>query len=87
LFALLGLVVDLLPILIFAGTAYAALSMVLDPLTRTRITLSELVSATVEARLLLCIVKSVLLPADADTVFVPIGASGIRNLGLAAVSS
>ena len=72
LFALLGLVLDLLPILVFAGIAYAALSMVLDPLTRARITLSVLVNATVEARLLLCIVKSVLLPADAATVFVPI---------------
>ena len=74
LFALLGLVLDLLPILVFAGIAYAALSMVVDPLTRTRITLSVLVNATVEARLLLCIVRSVLLPADADTVFVPIDA-------------
>jgi len=48
LFALLGLVLDLLPILVFAGCAYAALSMVVDPLTRTRITLSVLVNATVE---------------------------------------
>jgi moderate conductance mechanosensitive channel len=74
LFALLGLVLDLLPILVFAGTAYAALSMAVDPLTRTRITLSVLVNATVEARLLLCVVRSVLLPAVADTVFVPIDA-------------
>jgi small conductance mechanosensitive channel len=71
-FALLGLAFDLLPILVFAGTAYAALSLSLDPLTRTGITLSVLVNATVEARLLLCVVRSVLLPADAGTVFVPI---------------
>ena len=64
-FALLGLVLDLLPIAVFAGIAYAALSMALDPLTRTRITLSVLVNATVQARLLLCVVRSVLLPADA----------------------
>ena len=64
-FALLGLVLDLLPILVFAGTAFAALSIALDPLTRPRITLSILVNATVEARLLLCVARAVLLPADA----------------------
>jgi small conductance mechanosensitive channel len=73
-FAVLGLILDLLPILVFAGTAYAAISMALDPLTRTRITLSVLVNATVEARLLLCVIRSVLLPADAATVFLPIDA-------------
>src|SRR5713101_848888 len=73
-FASLGLVLGLLPILIFAGMAYAALSMTLEPFTRTRITLSILVNATVEARLLLCVVGSVLLPADAGAVFVPIDA-------------
>jgi small-conductance mechanosensitive channel len=73
-FALLGLVLGLLPILIFTGMAYAALSMTLEPFTRTRITLSILVNATVEARLLLCVVRSVLLPADAGAVFVPIDA-------------
>ena len=73
-FALLGLVLDLLPILVFGGTAYAALSMALDPLTRSRITLSILVNATVEARLLLCVARAVLLPADAATMFVPIDA-------------
>jgi small conductance mechanosensitive channel len=40
--------------------------------SRTRITLSILVNATVEARLLLCVVRSVLLPADAGAVFVPV---------------
>jgi small conductance mechanosensitive channel len=73
-FALLGLIVGLLPILIFTGAAYAALAMTLEPLTRTRITLSILVNATVEARLFLCVVGSVLLPADAGAVFVPIDA-------------
>jgi moderate conductance mechanosensitive channel len=75
LFAVLGLVLGLLPILVFAGTAYAALSMTLEPLTRTRLTLSILVNAAVEeARLLLCVVRSVLLPADAGAVFVPLDA-------------
>src|SRR5258708_33630002 len=73
-FALLGLVLRLLPILIFTGMAYAALSMTLEPFIRTRITLSILVNATVEARLLLCVVRSVLLPSDSGAVFVPIDA-------------
>jgi small conductance mechanosensitive channel len=74
LFALLGFVLDLLPILAFAGIAYAALLIALEPFTRTRIILSVLVNATVEARLLLSLARSVLLPADAGAVFVPIDA-------------
>jgi moderate conductance mechanosensitive channel len=77
-FALLGLVLALLPIIVFACAAYAALSLMPDPFTRTRITLSVLVNATVEARLLLCIVRSVLLPADTGAVFLPIDAES-RN--------
>jgi small-conductance mechanosensitive channel len=74
LFALLGLVLSLLPILVFAATAYAALSLALEPVTPTRITLLMLVNATVETRLLLCVVRSILLPADAGAVFVSIDA-------------
>jgi small conductance mechanosensitive channel len=71
-FALLGLVLDILPILAFAAVAYAASPMVLDPLTRARITLSVLVNAAVEARLILCIARNMLLPADTGAVFVPL---------------
>jgi moderate conductance mechanosensitive channel len=74
LFALLGLIVDLLPIVVFAAIAYTALSMVVEPLTRTRITLSVLLAATVEARFALCIARNVLLPADTGAVFVPLDA-------------
>src|SRR5205807_6250632 len=56
-FALLGLVLDLLPILVFTTIAYTASSLVLEPFTRSRITLSVLVSATVEARLILCVAR------------------------------
>jgi moderate conductance mechanosensitive channel len=73
-FALLGLVLAVLPILAFAVAAYIILPLVLEPFTRTRITLSVLVNATVEARLLLCLARTVLLPGDAGTVFVPIDA-------------
>jgi moderate conductance mechanosensitive channel len=80
LFALLGLVLDLLPILVFATIAYTALSMALEPLTRTRITLSVLVTATIEARLLLCAARNILLPADTGAVFVPLDAETCNYL-------
>jgi moderate conductance mechanosensitive channel len=73
-FGLLGLILDLLPVLVFAGTAYSVLSLTLTPFSRTWITLSTLVNATVRVRLLLCVVRSVLLPADAGAVFVPLDA-------------
>jgi small-conductance mechanosensitive channel len=71
-FALLGLVLAALPIAVFAATAYAVLSVATEPLTRTRILLTVLVNATVEARLLLCVVRTVLLPDDPGAVLVPI---------------
>jgi small conductance mechanosensitive channel len=74
LFALLGLVLDVLPILAFASVAYTALSMAVEPLTRARITLSVLVNAAVEARLILCVARNILLPSDPGTVFVPLDA-------------
>jgi moderate conductance mechanosensitive channel len=74
LFALLGLILDLLPILVFGIIAYTAVSVALEPLTRTRITLSVLVTATIEARLLLCAARNMLLPADTGAVFVPLDA-------------
>jgi small conductance mechanosensitive channel len=73
-FALLGLVLDLLPILAFAAVAYTVLTTALEPLTRARITLSVLVDATVQARLILCAAKNMLLPVDAGAVFVPLDA-------------
>ena len=73
-FALLGLVLDILPILAFAAVAYTALSMAVEPLTRAEITLSVLVNATVEARLALCLAKNLLLPADSGVVFLPLDA-------------
>jgi moderate conductance mechanosensitive channel len=72
LFALLSLVLDALPILVFTAVAYSALVTTLDPLTRTRITLSVLLDATVEARLVLCIVRNGLVPTDSGAVFVPL---------------
>jgi small-conductance mechanosensitive channel len=71
-FALLSMILAVLPIAAFAVTAYAALPAVTEPLTRARITLTVLVNAAVEARLLLCVVRSLLLPADDGAVFLPI---------------
>jgi len=73
-FALLGLVLDALPILVFTAVAYTTLWMTLEPLTRARITLSVLVDATVQARLILCVARNTLLPADTGAVFVPLDA-------------
>ena len=70
LFGLLRLVLNLLPILAFAAVAYAALSMVLEPLTRARITLSVLLDATIDTRLVLCVFSALLLPADPGASFV-----------------
>ncbi len=74
LFALLGFVFDLVPLFVFAAIAYGAVAMALDPMTPTRITLSVLAVATIEARLILCLARAVLLPADEGVLFLPIGA-------------
>ncbi len=72
LFALLGLVFDLAPLLVFAAIAYGTVAMAFDPLTPTRITLSVLAVATIEARLILCLARAVLLPVDEGALFLPI---------------
>lgn len=73
-FALLGLLLAVLPIAIFAAVAYAVLSVSLEPYTRTQITLTVLINATVETRLFLAVARSALLPPDAGAVFVPLDA-------------
>jgi small-conductance mechanosensitive channel len=74
LFALLGLVFDLVPLLVFAAIAYGAVAMALDPMTPTRITLSVLAVATIEARLILCLARAVLLPPDDGALFLRLDA-------------
>jgi moderate conductance mechanosensitive channel len=73
-FAALALVFDLAPILVFAAIVYGAVALALDPLTPTSITMSVLAVATIEARLILCFARAVLLPPDDGTVLVPIDA-------------
>jgi moderate conductance mechanosensitive channel len=74
LFGVLALVLDLVPLLVFAALAYGAVSMALDPFTPASVTLTVLVYATVEARLVLCVARAVLLPADPGTLILPIDA-------------
>jgi len=74
LFAVLGLVFDLAPLLVFAAIAYGSVSMALDPLSPARITLSVLAVATIEARLILCLARALLLPEDDGVLFLPIDA-------------
>jgi small-conductance mechanosensitive channel len=71
-FALLGMILALLPVAVFAVVVYAALPIATEPYTRSRITLTVLVNATVEARLILAFAKSALLPADVGAAVVPI---------------
>jgi moderate conductance mechanosensitive channel len=71
-FALFSLVFDALPIGVFAAAAYLAVSLMPDGLTAARITLAVLVEATVEARLALCIARSLLVPANAGVAPLPI---------------
>ena len=73
-FALVDLVFGLLPILVFAAVAYTAVSLALGSFAPTTITLSVLVDATVEARLLLCVARWLLLPAGDGTLFLPFDA-------------
>src|SRR5260370_21046589 len=54
-FALLGLILAALPIAAFAVAAYAVLPSFTEPLTPSRVTLTVLVTATVEPRSLPCV--------------------------------
>jgi moderate conductance mechanosensitive channel len=74
LFALLALVLDLVPLLVFAAIAYGAVAMALDPLTPTGITMSVLAVATIEVRLILCFARALLIPPDDGTAFLPLDA-------------
>jgi moderate conductance mechanosensitive channel len=74
LFALLALIFDLVPIIVFAAIAYGAVAMALEPFTPTSITMSVLAVATIEARLILCLARAALLPPDPGILFLPIDA-------------
>jgi small-conductance mechanosensitive channel len=71
-FALMELVLDLVPILAFAAAAYTVLSMTLAPYTEGRTTLSVLIEATVEVRAVLAAARALLLPLDGGACFIPL---------------
>lgn len=66
LFALLRLMIDVLPIVAFAAVAYIVLPFILTPGSVGRIALSLVVQATVLARLILAVAKSLLLAEDTN---------------------
>ena len=74
LFALLAFILDLAPILVFAAIVYGAVAMALDLWTPTGITMSVLAVATIEARLILCVARAVLIPPDEGTSFLRLDA-------------
>jgi small conductance mechanosensitive channel len=74
LFALLAFILDLAPILVFAAIVYGAVAMALDSWTPTGITMSVLAVATIEARLILCVARAVLIPPDEGTSFLRLDA-------------
>jgi small-conductance mechanosensitive channel len=71
-FALMGLVLDLVPLLAFAAAAYTVLSLTLAPYTEGRTTLSVLIEATVEVRAVLAVARALLLPLDGGACFIPL---------------
>ncbi len=75
LFVLVGFALDALPIAVFGAAAYGAVVLMPDGLTPAKVMLSVLVEATVEARLVLCVARAVLVPADAGTVLLPVDAA------------
>jgi small-conductance mechanosensitive channel len=68
-FALLGFVLDLLPILGFTAAAYAVLSTTLAPYSEGRAMLAVLIDATVEFRLVLAVARALLLPRGGAACF------------------
>jgi small conductance mechanosensitive channel len=71
-FALVELVIGALPIVAFAVAAYVVLPVTLPPHSPSRTSLALLVHATVVARLILAVAKSLLLASDPGSGLVPV---------------
>jgi len=72
-FAVLGLVVELLPVAAFAGAAVFAMAITLPPFSPGRAAISLLVQAIIIARLILAAAKAVLVPGPAWPNLIPAG--------------
>jgi small-conductance mechanosensitive channel len=71
LFALFELVIGALPIVAFAAVAYVVLPVTLPPYSASRTSLALLVHATVVARLILAVAKSLLLASESGIGLIP----------------
>jgi small conductance mechanosensitive channel len=75
LFAVFRLCLDALPIALFGAAAYGATALLPDRLTPAGPTLAVLVTATVEARLAVCLGRAVLVPAGSGAPLLPLEAA------------
>src|SRR5437763_3238266 len=65
------LMIEALPVAVFAGAAIAALALTIPPFAMARYALSDLIEATIAVRLILAVAKAVLVPAYADDNLIP----------------
>jgi len=66
-----GLIVEALPVAVFAGVAVTALAMTIPPFAMARYALSDLIEATIAVRLILALARAVLVPAYTDHNLIP----------------
>jgi len=70
-FVLLGLMLDLIPVAVFAASAYAVLALV-EPAPNARLVILALVDAYLTCRVLLCITRMFVAPATPRLRLVPV---------------
>src|SRR5437773_1879514 len=66
-----ALMIEALPVAVFAGTAIAALALSIPPFAMARYALSDLIEATIAVRLIIAVARAVLVPAYADDNLIP----------------
>ncbi len=66
-----ALMIEALPVAVFAGTAIAALALTIPPFAMARYALSDLIEATIAVRLIIAVARAVLVPAYADDNLIP----------------
>jgi len=66
-----ALIIEALPVAVFAGTAIAALALTVPPFATARYALSDLIEATIAVRLIIAVARAVLVPAYADDNLIP----------------
>jgi moderate conductance mechanosensitive channel len=66
-----ALMIEALPVAVFAGAAIAALALTIPPFAMARYALWDLIQATIAVRLILTVAKAVLVPVYADDNLIP----------------